>query len=278
MFVFNIIVVEKFMISQFPIYDSNYYRLNTLNTNASRTQEQKPLTKKQKGVILASSAAGVCTVLAGLAAHKGFSLNPAKIIKTPVKDWAIFKYKPKDKSIQFKAPQIISLAAGSILGGFIGGAIVDDKSNLKQKKREILSQMLGNVLVPVGCVATGAEIYTKYQDKIEGAMPQIKNKTGRAVNIINKISQKIPNAAGTLAFLGIGIYLGNKVSNFINDKLYHKKVERNIKATDFAPHVDDVCLATSMMNEDSAFGSALGRIIPLALIVPGYQVGIARKK
>lgn len=276
MFVFNIIVVEKFMISQFPTYDINYYKHSAVSTGTQVKQEQQPLTKKQKGVILASSAAGVGTVLTGLALHKGFSLNPAKIMKTPVKDWAIFKYKPKDNAIQFKAPQIIALAAGSILGGFIGGAIVD-KPNLKQKKREVLNQMLGNVLVPVGCVAAGAEIYTRYQDKIEGAMPQIKNKTGRWVSVLNKVSQKIPNAVGTLAFLGTGIYLGNKVSNFINDKLYHKKMERNIKATDFAPHVDDVCLATSMMNEDSAFGSMLGRVIPLALVVPGYQTGIARE-
>ena len=60
-----------------------------------------------------------------LAKRKGFSLNPAKIIKTPLKDWAIFKYKPKGKAIEFEAPQIISVAAGSVAGGFIGGSIID---------------------------------------------------------------------------------------------------------------------------------------------------------
>jgi len=278
MFVFNIIVVEKFMYSQFSTYNnSNYYKYGTLNTGRQICDEQKPLTRKQKGIILASSALGMTPVLGVLAARKGFSLNPAKILKTPVKDWAIFKYKPKEESIQFKTPQIVSIASGSVLGGFVGGAIVDDKSNLKAKKREVLSQLLGNVLVPVGCVATGAKVYTKYQDKIEGSMPQIKNKTGRMVSVLNTISKKIPNAACTFAFLGTGIYLGNKVSNFINDKLYHKKIDRNIKATDFAPHVDDLCLAATMMNEESTFGSLLGRVIPLALLVPGYQTGIARK-
>ena len=77
--------------------------------------------------------------------------------------------------------------------------------------------------------------------------------------------------------MSTGIYLGNKVSNLINEKLYHKKVERNIKTSDFAPHVDDLCMATSMMNKESEFGSKLGRIIPLALLVPGYETGTAQE-
>ena len=31
-----------------------------------------------------------------------------------------------------------------------------------------------------------------------------------------------------------------------------------------------------MMNEVSSFGSKLGRIIPIALIVPGYKTGTAQ--
>ena len=234
------------------------------------------LTKKQKAIILASSAAGMAPVLMGLAKHKGFSLNPVKIFKTPIKDWALFKYAPKEKAIQFEAPQIIATAAGSVIGGFAGGCIVD-KQNIKAKKREVLSQLLGNVLVPVGCVASGAAVYEKYADKIEGVMPQLKS-TKKAAKVFNKVLQKIPNAATTLGLLGIGIYLGNRVSNLINEKLYHKKVERDIKPSDFAPHVDDVCMATSMMNQDSLFGSKLGRIIPIALLVPGYETGIAQDK
>lgn len=266
------------MITQFPTYNNNFYKPVAIQSDTGQINHvPKPLTQKQKSIILASSALGMTPVLGFLAARKGFSLNPVRILKTPIKDWALLKYKPQENAIQFKAPQIISVASGSVLGGFIGGAIVDDKSNLKPKKREVLSQLLGNVLVPVACVGTGAEIYTKYKDKIEGTMPQIKNKSGRLVSTLNTISKKIPNAACTFAFLGVGIYLGNKVSNLINDKLYHKKIERNIKATDFAPHVDDLCLAATMMNEESSFGSLLGRIIPLALLVPGYQTGIARK-
>ena len=84
--------------------------------------------------------------------------------------------------------------------------------------------------------------------------------------------------AGTFGLLGICVYIGNRVSNFINNKIYHKKVDRKVKVSDFAPHVDDLCLAASMMNKESCFGSVIGRIIPLALLVPGYQTGIAREK
>ena len=233
------------------------------------------MTKKQKAVVLASSAAGMTPVLAVLAKRKRFSLNPAKIIKTPIKDWAIFKYAPEGQYIQFEGPQIIATAAGSVAGGFIGGALVDDKANLKAKKREVLSQILGNVMVPVGCVASGAKLYNKFADKIESAMPQIKS-SKKFAKYINKFITILPNAATTAALLGVGIYLGNKVSNLINEKLYHKKVERDIKASDFAPHVDDLCLAATMMNEGSSFGAKLGRVIPIALLVPGYQTGIAQ--
>jgi hypothetical protein len=262
--------VSKVMPSQVNTYQNNpaFDHYHDLEGNS--------LTRKQKGVIVASAAAGMAPVLAVLAKRKGFSLNPAKIIKTPIKDWALFKFAPKEKSIEFKAWPIISIATGSVLGGFVGGAIVD-KQNIKAKKREVLNQLLGNVLVPVACVASGAKLYSKYEDKIEGAMPQFKS-TKKIAKVLNSVLTKLPNGMTTLGLLSLGIFLGNRVSNLINDKLYNNKVERNIRPSDFAPHLDDVCMATTMMNEDSLFGSALARIIPLALLVPGYETGIAQKK
>lgn len=275
------------MISRLTLNSINGRNYNKLKGNDNQPENkniqfkghgsENNLTKKQKAIILASSAAGMVPVLAVLAKMKGFSLNPAKIIKTPIKDWAIFKYSPKDKAIEFEEPQVISVATGSVVGGFIGGSIVDDKSNLKAKKREVLSQLLGNVLVPVMCVGRGSVLFEKYSARLQSIMPQI-NKNTKFTNAIDKCLKNIPNAVATLGFLGIGIYLGNKVSNFINEKLYHQKVERDIKASDFAPHVDDLCMATSMMNKESEFGSKLGRVIPIALLVPGYQTGTAQEK
>lgn len=270
-------MINKVSANNINNYNNYNHSLNSQTQSFSGHGNSSNLNKKQKTVILASSAAGMVPVLAVLAKMKGFSLNPARIIKTPIKDWAIFKYSPKNKAIEFEEPQVVSVATGSVLGGFIGGSIVDDKSNLRAKKREVLSQLLGNVLVPVLCVGRGSVLFEKYSARLQAAMPQI-NKNTKFTNIIDKCLKNVPNAVATLGFLGIGIYLGNKVSNFINEKLYHQKVEREIKASDFAPHVDDLCMATSMMNKESEFGSKLGRIIPIALLVPGYQTGCAQEK
>lgn len=272
----------KVMISRISVNNNNNYP--TLNNfqNVANLHHPKfegnsysTLSKKQKAVILLSSMAGMAPVLAFWAKGKGFSLNPSKILKTPVKDWALFKYAPEGKYIKFEEPQIISVASSSVLGGFVGGALVDDKSNVKAKKREILNQILGNVIVPVLCVGMGARIFGKYAQKLENMMPTI-NKSGNVFKTLNMCLKKLPNTLSTIAFLSIGIFAGNRVSNFINEKLYHKKVDRSIKVTDFAPHVDDVCMALSMMNKESSFGAKLGRVIPLALLVPGYQTGIAQ--
>lgn len=256
----------------------NKISLNNINNTSFKGQEHNSsnnLSTKQKATILASSALGMTPVIATLAHRKGFSLNPVRIAKTPIKDWAIFKYSPKGKYIHFGPAEIIATAIGSVVGGFIGGSIVD-KDNISAKKREVVNQVLGNVLVPVGCVGGGAKIYKKYADKIESIIPQIKSPK-QSAQIFNKVLKSIPNGVCTLGLLGLGLYLGNKVSNFLNEHIYHKKVDRNMKFTDCAPHVDDVCMAVSMMNEDSPFAAKLERVIPLALLVPGYETGTARE-
>lgn len=247
------------------------------STNFTHANKRNNLSIKQKSIVLASSAAGMTPVLAFLAHRKGFSLNPIKILKTPIKDWAVFKYKPVDKVLEFDDPRpIIATATSSVAGGFIGGAIVDDKSNLKAKKREVLSQLLGDVLVPIGCVWLGSKSYDKVAKTLVDFMPVI-NSTKKSAKIFNAISKNLPSTLATIVSLGVGIITGNKVSNEINERLYHKQVERGVRATDFAPHVDDLCMATSMMNHGSEFASKIARIIPLALIVPGYETGTAQE-
>lgn len=259
--------------SGLPDYNQRY--IQNIRYNFQANDGAKPLSKKQKAIVLASAAIGTAPVLVFWAKKSGFSLNLSKIFKTPIKDWALFKYKPIDKVIEYEAPQILSVATGSVAGGFVGGAIVD-KNNIKAKKREVLNQMLGDILVPIGSVFAGAKIFKQYEEKLVNLMPQIAKDTKWA-KIINTVSKNTPNAVATIAPLAVGIIIGNKVSNFINEKLYHKKVDRNIRVTDFAPHVDDLCMSVSMVNSGSTFASALGRVIPFALLVPGYETGTARE-
>ena len=260
------------MISSIRITGQNNYRISP----SFKGEDAGDLSWKQKAAILTGASIGSIPAIAYFAKGKGYSLNPARILKTNIKDWALFKCKPENKAIDYEFKEIVSIATGSVIGGFTAGTIVD-KSNVKQKKREFLNQILGNILTPVTCVYLGAKSCGKYIEQWRQKMPTLKNQAKWA-QILNKVSKNIPNGISTIAFLYIGIFAGNRVSNLINDKVYNKKVDREIRATDFAPHLDDVCMAISMTNKNSLFATRLGRLIPFALLVPGYQTGIAQDK
>ena len=240
--------------------------------------DDEPNIYLKSGVIL-TSALGVGAALAIIAKKQGFSLKPSTIKNTPVKDWAVFrlfdKKHPDKKTIELEEKEIMSMASASVAGGLLGGAIFDDKKHFKSKLRESVNQILGNVLVPVACVGGASRLYKANKEKILGVMPQLKSK-GKFAKNFNKIIKVIPGSVATIVSLGIGIIAGNKVSNFLNEKLFHKKVERNIKGSDFAPHVDDLGMAVSLMADKSKGASFIQRIVPLFLCVPGIEVGTHR--
>lgn len=264
-------------------------QISNLNTNLKynnselsfqarhKRKEGQPLNKT--GVLL-SSAAGVGVMSAIIAKKQGFSLNPKVIFSQSPKDWAMLKIfnknKPDAKLMEIEAPQILMLAAGSAGGGLAGGAVFDDKKHFKSKLRETLNQLLGNVLVPVICVGGVSLLYKKYQKQILSKVPQIANATAKPAKIFNKFLKVIPSAAMTAAALVAGIIGGNRLSNFINEKVYHKHVDRKIKKTDFAPHVDDLSMAVTLMADKSPLSTAITRTVPAFLCVPGYQIGTHR--
>lgn len=250
-------------------------------THNNDSEAKTPKEKFVKRAATLTSALGVATAYALIAKKQGFSLSPKSIYVTPIKDWSIIKLfnkdNPTDKLITLKEKEIIALAGSSVAGGFIGGALADDKKNIKAKGREALNQLLGNVLIPVGCVSMASRIYNKIEPKIMPHIPQITGTT-KLIKIVNKSLKAVPMSIMTLVGLGTGIILGNKVSNFINEKLYHQKIDRQIKGTDFAPHVDDLGMAVTLMADKSKFSSAITNTVPFFLCVPGIQTGIAKEK
>ena len=102
--------------------------LNQTNTNYNKNKE-----RKIKAGVAVTSALGVATALAHISKKQGFYLNPSRIAKTPIKDWAIFglysKKHPERKLIDLEGPQIIELASASVAGGLIGGIAFDDKKH-----------------------------------------------------------------------------------------------------------------------------------------------------
>ena len=222
----------------------------------------------------------MASVLTLIAHRQGFSVNPKVLKEIPLKDWPFFKIAkrgvPNQKLMEIEEREILELAAGSIAGGLVGGALVDRK-NMQGKFREAITQMFGNVVVPVAFVGGMSRIYNKYETVIKDAMPQFKNAKSEFVKGVNRFIKIMPAVGLTFAALGAGIYTGSKVTNFINEKFFGQKKERKIKTTDFAPHVDDICLAVTLMGaKDAPLASAITRTVPLFLSVPGYQVGKAK--
>lgn len=250
--------------------------LNQTNTNYNKNKE-----RKIKAGVVATSALGVATALAHISKRQGFSLNPSRIAKTPIKDWAIFslysKNHPDRKLVHLEGAEVIELASASVAGGLIGGLVFDDKKHRKAKYKEAINQLLGNVLAPIGCVSLAGILYQKQEKNILNLVPQIKE-TGKASRFFNAALKAVPGSIATIAALGTGIFVGNKVSNFINEKIYHKKVERNIKPSDFAPHVDDLGVAITLMAKESPFSSFIQRVVPAFLCVPGYEIGMHREE
>ena len=244
------------------------------------TTEDNKKNRYLKVKVAATTALAVGGAFAHIAKKQGFSLSPSAIKKTPVKDWAIFrlydKKNPAKKDIELEGKEIIELASASVAGGLAGGLMFDDKKYIKSKFRESVNQLLGNVLVPIGCVVGISKIYKKHKNTIEGWMPQIKE-TGKKSHIFNKALKCVPFSVTTLGALCTGIIAGNRVSNYLNEKVFHKKVDRDVRVSDFAPHVDDIGVAVSLMADKSKTSAFIQRTVPLFLCVPGYEVGTHRE-
>lgn len=229
----------------------------------------KKVSKKVKTGVFLSTLTGVAVSLALLMKGK-YSLNPAKIIKTSPKEWGLWKQEYKEK-------EIIAMAAGSVGGGLLGGAIFDKKENMKAKLRESVIQLFGNVLIPLGCVSLGIKQFKKIEDKITKHINFPKG-TSKMTKCINTALKSAPGVVVTLSSLAIGIILGNKTGNFINEEIFKVKDDRKIKAADFSPHIDDLCLAITLSENKNLFTDIVSRIIPAALMVAGISTGVAQEK
>lgn len=195
----------------------------------------------EKAVVATTTVLGVLASLALLAKGEKYSLKPSKMFKD-IKNSYLAK---KD----FEAKEVIAMGAGSCLGGIAGGCIIDkDKNNRKAKLRESVMQ-IGNVSIPILTVYLFVEKIFKNASK------------------------------GVKAFVGLGgVFAGVAIANFImnrlNNILFNEKSGegRKMKISDFAEHPDDVIVAANYIAKGN-FVHTLGRVIPFALLIPGWEVG-----
>ncbi|MDR1169151.1 MAG: hypothetical protein LBK53_09745 [Heliobacteriaceae bacterium] len=227
--------------------------------------------------VSAASLLGVAAAFCYIAKSQGFLFS--KLGKTPVKDWALFKIQSLNgkEPLKLREKEIIYLGAASVAGGLAGGAVFDDKKHAGAKAREAVNQLLGAVLIPLGFVSAGVHCYRKFESLAQNSETNLKTlkRWSEFVNG-NKTAKGFAQVAVAAAALIPGIFAGNRVSNFINEKIWKKELDRDIKVVDFAPHMDDIGLAITMMSPASKLGSIVSRIVPFALAVPGMETGKAK--
>ena len=83
---------------------------------------------------------------------------------------------------------------------------------------------------------------------------------------------KVAKTCGAVAGIFAGVYLANVIMNKVNNFIFRQKEGRDMKLTDFSAHVDDAVVAASYVSS-SPIVYGIARIIPLALMIPGNEVG-----
>ena len=214
-----------------------------------------PYDNKQKRFVAYTTALGALAGMACHAKYKGYSLSPKKMFKNISNSyWG---------KIKFDDVPVITIGAGSCLGGLLGGYVIDhNKENRKAKKREALLQMT-NISLPIVFTEyfgfIGEKLGNKYLDKGRPKGQQ----TYRT---------KLPKGISAIAGLFIGVFTANIVANKINEKIFHQGKGRPVQASDFSAHLDDFCVAANLISDAKPI-HWISRLVPVALMVAGNEVG-----
>lgn len=218
---------------------------------------QKEAPNKVKAGVMFTTLAGITAVMIGAVKYKKMPCgNPLQFLKSLTK----INYDSEKMEVE---KLVTALAIGSVGGGLLGGRIFDKKENFRAKYREAVSQMVGNIFTPLIFVAGGARTF----EAIAKKFPKTFHTGTKSCKFVEVIT--------TGLCLFAGIVTGNKLGNHINEKSFHIKDKRKIKLTDMSPHIDDLCLATSLIAQNIKI---VPRFIPLALVVAGFSTGVTQEK
>ena len=216
---------------------------------------QKKLTKNEKLGIQMSTALGVLASLMLLAktSKRPYSLNLKRMVSTPFKETFLGKE-------DYTFGKVLTVGAGSCLGGLAGGLVFDkNKNNRQAKYRETLNQYI-NISLPISTVA-GADWLVKK------VTPKLSPLAGKTCGILFPIIG-----------LATGIIAGNKIANKLNTLIFHKKEKRPIELTDMPAHLDDICMTSQYIAKDNIVTKLASRFVPIALMVAGNEIGKKQEK
>ena len=229
-------------------------------------KSEPKVSAKVKIATFLATLAGVSIALAQIFNKKGPNISSLESIKSGI------------MNTEYKERAIIKIAVGSVAGGLVGGVLSDKKENAKAKIREAIFQMIGNILIPIGFVSLSSHWIDKNKTAMEEIIPKFSKNT-KIFKIVNASLKAVPAFAITAVSLGTGAIVGNKVGNWIYEKFFGVKENRTIKLTDLAPHIDDICLATTLVaSNDNPVKKCIQKFVPIALMVAGVQTGIAQEK
>ena len=231
------------------------------NTTKAKTEPSK-LEKIGAGVGSTLGVIGSLMLLAKLSKSKNYSINPLKMFTGNIKNSFIAETK-------YKTKEIVTIGAGSILGGLAGGALFGKKEDSNARLREGIVQ-IANISAPIALVQALSWGGNTLTSKLMPNWCASKNLFKQAVT-------KLPATAGAMAGLITGMIIGNKLSNKFNEKVFHKKDNRPVKWKDFSAHVDDIGVAATFIAPDNIITKSISRLIPAALLVAGYETGIKKE-
>lgn len=254
------------------LYNANQIAKQNINTQNQISGAPETIkgnndstSKKQKigvGICTALGVAGSLMLLAKLDKSHNYTINPLKMFKGNLMD----SYLAKSK---YKTKEIVTIGAGSILGGLAGGRIFGRQEDFNSKVREGIVQ-IANITAPIALVEALSFAGTKFSEKFLPNWCLSKNLLKQAVT-------KLPATAGAMAGLLSGMFIGNKFSNKFNEVVFKKKDDRPINYKDFSAHVDDIGVAATFIAPDNFITKGISRLIPAALLVAGYETGTKKE-
>lgn len=210
--------------------------------------------KQEKRLIAATTAIGVLGSLAYLSKSAGYSLKPQKMFKN-IKNSYLVKAPYDDEKA------IITIGAGSCIGGLTGGFLVDkNKQNRKAKLQETLLQ-IANISIPafftVRFAKGGKYLGKKFLEK--NPLKQTYRTT-------------IAKSSAAMVGLMTGVYCSNLLANKVNEIIFKQGKGRPVQLSDFSAHLDDMCLAARQFGQHPLI-NAVSMFIPAALMTAGNEIG-----
>lgn len=151
------------------------------------------------------------------------------------------------KNLEMGIKEGVDLCVASTMGGLVAGILVDDKKHRKAKLKDSVNQLIGNTFVPFGFLA-----------------------------ISNKITKPLPKLWQTLIGIGtliVTTFLGHRIANKINEKIFKEDSGYKCTFKDFAGDADDFVFAASTVMGSKWLYKITATVCPVTYMTHGFLAG-----